>query len=125
MKISALNPTILSSHSAEVISLFEELGFERRHHDSTQEGVAEDSIRMKDASGSYIDITTTSNFHNDVVLIRIGVDDLEEASRLLQEHGFYNVFGKGEIIEAPHWHAIHMASHSGLEIMLVQHLRKD
>ena len=125
MKITAFNPTILTSHPEETISLFEALGFERRHHDPSKEGIAEDSVRLKDSNGFYLDITTTDHFPKDVTLIRMSVDDFDEGYTFLKDHGFRNALGEGRIIETEHWKGAHMVSPSGTEIMLMQHIRKD
>lgn len=50
-------------------------------------------------------------------------DNAEEAYKLLQSHGFCNAFGDGVIIEAEHFRGAHMASPSGFEIMVMQHIR--
>ena len=124
MKITGFNTSILTAHSDELIRFFEELGFERRHNDKNPEGIVSGSVRMKDANGFYIDITGTDRFPQDKTLIRMNVDDFEEAYQLLLDHGFRNAMGDGVIIEAKHFKGAHMEAPSGFEIMLMQHIRK-
>ena len=125
MKISGFNPSILTSHSEDLISLFEDLGFEKRHDDNAEEGIVSGSVRMKDASGFCVDITSTDRFPQDRTLIRMNVDDFEEGYKLLLDHGFHNALGEGTIIEAEHFRGAHMVSPSGFEIMMMKHISKD
>lgn len=125
MKLTAFNTAILTSHFDDVVSLFEDLGFERHHHDETKEGLASDNVRLKDANGYYIDITRTDHFAQDKTLIRMNVDDFEEGCRFLQDYGFHNALGEGVVIEAEHWKGVHMVSPSGFEIMMMKHIRKS
>ena len=57
MKITGFNTSILSSHSDDVIRLFEDMGFEIRHQDTNPEGIVSGSVRLKNASGFAVDIT--------------------------------------------------------------------
>lgn len=121
MKITGFNPSILTSKPDEIIRLFEDLGFEKSHHDDAESGIVSGSVRMKYADAFRIDITTTEQFPHDKTLIRMNVDDIEEAYRLLLEHGFHNALGDGVIIEAEHFRGAHMVSPSGFEFMVMQH----
>ena len=58
MKLTTFNPQIITKDAEGVVQLFEALGFERRH---TKEEIGElgvTGIRMKDANGFYLDIST-------------------------------------------------------------------
>ena len=59
-----------------------------------------------------------------MMLIRMNVDDFEEGYQFLSDHGFKNAMGEGNIIEAPYLKAAHMASPSGLGIVLMQHIKE-
>ena len=86
MKITSFNPLIATTDAEPLISLFEELGFESRH---TKEGISSNNavnIRMKDSSGFHLDITQGTE---DRLMIRMNVDDLEEAVEFLEAHGFH------------------------------------
>ena len=86
MKISSFNPLIVTKDAAPVIKLFEELGFEKRHE---KEGISVDNatdVRMRDANGFYVDITQGTG---EWTMIRMNVDNLEEAVAFLEERGFH------------------------------------
>ena len=123
MKITGFNTAILTSHSDEIIHLFEELGFERRHNSNAPEGIVSGAVRLKDANGFCVDVTSTDHFPQDKALIRMNVDDFEEGYQFLLDHGFQNALGE-DVIEAEHFRGAHMVSPSGFEIMLMQHIRK-
>lgn len=121
MKITGFNPSILTSNPDELIRLFEELGFEKTHNDDAESGIVSGSVRMEYADEFHIDITTTERFSQDKTLIRMNVDEIDEAYKLLLEHGFHNAMGDGVIIEAEHFRGAHMVSPSGFEFMVMQH----
>ena len=86
MKITSFNPLIITKDSENTIKLFEELGFERRH---TKEGIGINNttdVRMKDANGFHVDIAQGDG---EWTMIRMNVDDLEEAIKFLEECGFH------------------------------------
>ena len=121
MKITGFNPSILTSKADEVIHLFEELGFEKNHNDDAEAGIVSGSVRMKYADVFYVDITSTEKYPSDKMVIRMNVDDIDEAYNLLLEQGFQNAMGDGVIIEAEHFRGAHMVSPSGFEFMVMQH----
>ena len=86
MKITSFNPLIVTEDAEPVVKLFEELGFERRH---SKDGIGINNvtdIRMKDANGFHVDITQGSG---EWTMIRMNVDDLEEAVEFLEARGFH------------------------------------
>ena len=56
MQITTFNPMILSPKAEEVIALFEELGFERRHQKDNIDDKDISSVRMKDSNGFHVDV---------------------------------------------------------------------
>ncbi len=85
MKITTFNPLIVTQDPESAIKLFEEMGFERRH---TKEGIGENKttdVRMKDANGFYVDVARGDG---EYTMIRINVDDFDEAIEFLLAHGF-------------------------------------
>ena len=86
MQITTFNPMILSSHADEVIALFEALGFERKHKVDNVDHKDITSIRMKDANGFHVDVTQGTG---EWMMIRMNVDNLEEAIEFLEKHGFH------------------------------------
>jgi hypothetical protein len=124
MKITGFNPSILTSKPDDVIRLFEDIGFKIRHNDKAAEGIAGGDVRMEYADFR-LDITTVESFTKDKNLMRMNVDDFEEAYKILQGHGFCNALGDGVIIESEHFTGAHMAAPSGFEIMVMQHKKKQ
>ena len=126
MKITTFNPFIDAQHADELIKLFEELGFERRH---TKQGIEiadrEDTVfRMKDAGGFYLDILQSkTGVSGDTVGIRMNVDDFDEAYSVLLKHGFRNIYGE-ETVHTSSSKAAMMVSPSGFRICIIQHVKE-
>ena len=104
--------------------LFEDIGFERSHN---PKGIGEldvTGIRMKDANGFYLDISQPDlQLPQDLTMIRMNVDDFDEAYRLLVSRGFKNFYGE-KTIETKSAKSAVMISTSGFAINLVQHIKK-
>ena len=86
MKITSFNPLIVTKDAASAVALFEALGFEKRH---TKEGISENNvtdIRMKDANGFHVDVSEGTG---EWTMIRINVDNLEEAIAFFEARGFH------------------------------------
>ena len=131
MKITTFNPMILTRKPEEAIALFEALGFERRHHKTGEAGDGEhgldfSTVRMKDANGFHVDVVTadTERLERDLTVIRMNVDDFDEAAELLRSHGFR----ESKIVPqnyTPSSRYAYFVSPSGFIIDLVKHIRKD
>ena len=121
MKITAFNPLIVTRDAESAARLFEELGFERRHHGHAvnSDGREVGGIRMKDANGFYVDVAQNDAVPQDMTLIRINVDDFDEAYAFLLSKGFVNPKGdtvdtksnKNAMLVAPSGFAIHLCHH--------------
>ena len=126
MQITTFNQFISTSHADETITIFEELGFERRH---TKEGIEiadrdDTVIRMKDANGFYLDVLKPEeDLPRDMVGIRMNVDDFDEAYQILAERGFRNAYGE-ETVNTRTSKAAMMVSPSGFSICIIKH-KKD
>ena len=86
MKITSFNPLIVTKDAEPAIALFEALGFERRH---TKEGISINNttdVRMRDPNGFHVDVSQGTG---EWTMIRMNVDNLEEAIAFLEEHGFH------------------------------------
>ena len=86
MKITSFNPLIVAKDTEPIIKLFEELGFEKRHE---KQGISINNVtdvRMRDANGFHVDITEGTDAWT---MIRINVDNLEEAVEFLEARGFH------------------------------------
>ena len=125
MKITTFNPQIITKDAENVAKFFEDLGFERSHN---PKGIGEldvTGIRMKDANGFSLDISQPDlQLPQDLTVIRMNVDDFEEAYRLLVSRGFKNFYGE-KTVETKSSKSAVMISASGFAINLVQHIRKD
>lgn len=122
MKFTSFNPLIITSHGDETIKLFEELGFERRH---TNENVGNNDITnvtMKDPNGFLVDVANAPNIEQDMTIIRMNVDDFDEAYKFLTDRGFMNVSGR--IIETKSSKSAMLRSPTGYAFDLCHHIKK-
>lgn len=124
MKITSFNPLIVSADAASATKLFEELGFEKTHSkDSVNNDLNYTVVRMKDPNGFHVDITQSQVLPRDMTIIRMNVDDLEEAVALLEKHGFVKG-NSGQQVETSSSKSQFMVSPSGFAINVVKHIRK-
>ena len=78
---------ILSKDADEIVELFEDLGFERTHTKDDLYGHKDIvSVRMKDSNGFHVDIVHSDKITQDMVSIRMNVDNFDEARKLLEKH---------------------------------------
>lgn len=124
MKIATFNPMILSKNAEEIISLFEELGFERRHQVDNIDGKDISSVRMMDANGFYLDVASVESLPRDMTTMRMNVSDFDEAYELLKAHGFKNACGEDQTVDSKSARSCLMISPSGFSIQLTQHIKK-
>ena len=125
MKITTFNPMILSPKADEVIKLFEELGFERRHQVDNVDDKDISSVRMKEANGFYVDVASVESMPKDMTTMRMNVRDFEEAYEFLKERGFKNSRGEDHVVESASAKSCLMIAPSGFSIQLTQHIRKE
>ena len=126
MKITTFNPQIITNNAEEIVSLFEALGFERRHAPSGTGNTGNEytDYRLKDANGFYIDVANTSApLPRDMTAMRMNVDDFDAAYNLLIERGFTAPSGK-PANETESSKGLLLVSPSGFGIVLVQHIKK-
>ena len=124
MKITTFNPQIITKDAESVVQLFQELGFEKRHNPKDIGELKVEGIRMKDANGFYLDISTPdAQLPQDVTVIRMNVDDFDEAYQLLTGHGFKNFYGD-KTVDMPGSRSALMISSSGFAINLIQHIKR-
>ena len=126
MKITGFNPMILTKEAdAEAnIQLFEALGFERRHNKNNEMEVAFDEVRMKDANGFHVDVISGKRnmLERDMTIIRINVDDFDEAAQRLLNNGYRESKIIGKLHTETSKYAFYVAP-SGLVVNLVQHIK--
>lgn len=124
MKVTGFSPLIItdSSDADNMIKLFEDLGFEQRHKQIQLNGRDINDVTMRDAGGHCIDIASVPVKPLDSVIIRMNVDDFEEAYEMLTARGF--VCGSNSVIETPSSKSALMISPTGFKFDLCQHIRK-
>ena len=124
MKITTLNPLIVSKNAEEIISLFEELGFEKRHAPLVDTGDRKVvRTRLKDANGFYVDVSKVEAIPHDLTAIRMNVDNFREAYDLLTAHGFRKAPGIEEV-NLDTARALLMVSPSGFAIEVIEHIKE-
>lgn len=122
MKITNLSPIIVSRDSESIIKLFEDMGFEKRHKKTDIEGGQNTNVNMKDADGHAVDVASSVNVPQDLLAIKINVDDFDEAYQFLLDHGFRNSRGD-KVTRTSSSEDTYMISPSGFAIVLSQHIR--
>ncbi len=129
MEITTFNPMILSKDADEIIKLFEELGFERRHKVDNIDNMDISSVRMRytgeDGKTFHVDIARVESLPQDMTTMRMNVRDFDEAYEFFKAHGFKNARGEDHTIESKSARSCLMLSASGFSIQLTQHIRKE
>lgn len=122
MKITGFRPLIVSPKAAEVIALFEALGFKRNHQ---KDGINDliSAVELKDPNGARVIVSNTSHLPKDMTAISMNVDNYEEAYEFLTARGFKNSQGD-KLTETPSSKSTLMVSPSGFGIVLTQHIKK-
>ncbi len=123
MQITTFNPMILSKDADEIIKLFEELGFERRHKVDNIDGKDISSVRMTDANGFHVDVARVESMARDMTTMRMNVRDFDEAYEFMKAHGFKNARGEDRAVESKSARSCLMIAPSGFSIQLTQHIR--
>ena len=124
MQITTFNPMILSPKADEVIKLFEDLGFEKTHAPIVETGKSQiRSTRMKNADGFHIDIADVKSVPQDMTIIRMNVDNFDEAFEMLTAKGFTHAGGEQAVETASNKSAL-MTSPSGFAFDLCQHIKE-
>lgn len=122
MKITSFNPLIVTRDAAPAIELFEALGFERRHNNTSIDEKNISNVTMKDANGFHVDVAQ-ANVAQDMTIIRMNVDNFEEAYEFLISKGF--TCPTGRVIEQESSRSAMMVSPSGFAFDLCHHIKKE
>ena len=122
MKITGFRPLIVTRDSESVIKVFEEIGFERRHHRTGIENGENELVVMQDADGNRVNIATSETVPQDLMGVSINVDNFQEAYDFFLSRGFINPRGdkvtdvaaaKGTMVIAP----------SGFVVTINEHIK--
>ena len=76
---------------------------------------------MKDANGFKVDVADAPNTKQDITLIRMNVDDFDEAFKFLTDKGFKNISGR--IVETKASKSVMMVSPTGFGFDLCHHIK--
>ncbi len=117
MKITTFDPLILTSKAEDTIKVFEDLGFERRHKNEELDGFQ--GIRMADAGGFHVDVVNKDDAQQDKMIIRMNVDNFDEAYEILVKHGFKET--DAPVHDTRSAKSKGMVSPSGFVIAIVEH----
>ena len=85
MKITSFNPLIITRDPDTTIELFEKLGFKQHHVKQNISEIKTTDVRMKNENGFYVDVAQGDG---EYTMIRINVDDFDEAIEFFMSHGF-------------------------------------
>ncbi len=121
MKITGFSPLIVTEHGDDIIKLFEDLGFEKRHSHEQLNGRNIDDVTMNDPNGNRVDVAQVGQIPEDLTMIRMNVDNFDEAFEMLTARGF--TCRENSIIELPSSKSAMMISPSGFKFDLCQHLK--
>ena len=125
MKITSFNPLIVTKDAESAIKMFEELGFKRNHTNTVQDkGEDITTVCMKDSGGFHVDIAQTDAVPQDLTLIRMNVDDFDEAYKFLTERGFKSTSGSDKTVDTKTNRSIMMVSPTGFAFDLCQHIKE-
>lgn len=122
MKITGFNPIVVTQDVEKTVEVFEALGFKKTHNPTGMSSENLTDIVLEDANGNKVDIAPSPQPH-DVTILRMNVDNLEEAYNLLLSKGFVNTRGEG-FVETEWSKAATMVSPTGYIISIGQHFKK-
>lgn len=125
MTITSFTPMILSKDADNIVKLFEEMGFEKKHQNDNIDNKDISSISMKDANGFSLTVARVESMEKDMTTMRLNVRDFDEAYEFLKDHGFKNARGEDKAVESKYAKSCLMISPSGFSIQLTQHIRKE
>ena len=124
MQIKTFNLMILFNNLDAVIDLFEDLGFKKTHAPTVDTGKSMvTSTRMKNADGFHIDIADVKSVPQDMTIIRMNVDNFDEAFEMLTAKGFTHAGGE-QAVETESNKSALMTSPSGFAFDLCQHIKE-
>lgn len=126
MKFTSFHPLILTKDSESAIKTFEALGFERRHQNTVNEGGVDIvTVCLKNSDGFCVDVAQVDDVQQDITLIRINVDDFDEAYAMLLAKGFKDPKGENHSVKTRTNRSAMMISPSGFAFDICQHIKES
>ena len=123
MKFTSFNPLIVSKDAQSAISVFEALGFERIHSIDAEhnDGTLIKTVCLKDSNGFRVDVAQADDLKQDLSLIRMNVDNFDEALEFLKSKGFRTA--REETLDTRTNKSAMVISPSGFAFDLCQHIK--
>ena len=121
MKITGFCPLIVTKTPEAVISVFEALGFEKRHTKKDIEGGDNINYAMKDSNGNRINIASSNTLPRDLPAISINVDNFQEAYDFFLARGFVNS-RRDKVTETSSSRATLLFAPSGFAVTISEHI---
>ncbi len=124
MKITTFNPLIITKDPESAIKVFEELGFKRHHTKKDIGDTQTTDVRMKDENGFYVDVAAGEG---EWTMIRINVDNFDEAIEFLTAHGFRKPRHEraSQTVDTGSSRFTMMVSPSGFIVAVSQHIKNN
>ena len=125
MKITSFNPLILTKDAESAIKMFEELGFGRRHTITINENGKDITTGCINNPAVFrVDVSQVDDLPRDMTLIRINVDDFDEAYKFFASKGFKNPKGENHSVDTRTNRSAMLSSPSGFAFDLCQHIKE-
>ena len=122
MKISNFSTMIISPNVEDIVNLFIDLGVEKQHEKNFTADHDITSNVLEDSEGHMISIAAAP-VPKDMTVIRMNVDNFDEAYEFLKAKGFNNAYGTDRVQDTGSSKAALMVSPSGFAISLAQHIK--
>ena len=123
MKITSFNPLIVTKDAQAAVKLFEDLGFHPIHNiEVTARSGPVSTVCLENDGGFRVDVSEAP-VPQDLSLIRMNVDDFDEALAFLEERGFRNHNATGATVDTATNKSAMIVSPSGYAFDLCQHLK--
>ena len=123
MKFTSFQPLILTKDAASAVQLFEALGFVKNHTTSViSKGREIPTYCLKHPDGFHVDVSEVDSMPQDRILIRMNVDNFDEAYDYLVSKGFTNP-SANKSTDNPTSRSCMMVSPSGFAFDLCQHIK--
>ena len=123
MKITGFSPLIVTKDAANVIRVFEELGFRKNHTKTGIENGQNVNVQLKDADGNRVNVASSEHIPQDLTGITINVDNFREAYDFLLARGFVNPRGD-KVTDTESSKATMLFAPSGFAVTISEHIKK-